>query len=487
MPTSNALPESGILPRHLPIIAALVESQADGVAVFDNERRVVIANPAMSSMTGLPREGFYLQELTRLFQEHHVKIDEKLNEAITKRKATSLEEISLVKFYYEMHISPLIGDDGGVIGGAVILHDITQFKELALAKAEIDRQKTQFETFLECIGDGVVAIDKDWRIVLWNRAAGHISGWDKAEVLGKPFREIVRFIRQRDQSENIAFISDAILKKEIRFMENHTNLIRKDGREIPVGDSAAPVYGTDGEVTGAIIIFRDVTAERDAQLLRSSFAYASHQLRTPVVKALWGLEAARDFTSKKKVRDHMDAAISAVKSIRKMTSAMLETADIDQGRVVPKFGKVGLADVIAAVVESVRKSAASHKIAVKVEPVNKVIGFRSDKKMLAKILHEVMNNAVMYGRKKGKVRVNASLTNGDVVIEVEDDGIGIAEEQQGIVFTKFFRGQNIPSESIGAGLGLFIAKSYAELLKGKIWFTSVEGKGSHFFIRLPIS
>ena len=174
---------------------------------------------------------------------------------------------------------------------------------------EIRQANEKNEILLHSIGDAVVAIDKDWNIVMWNPIATLLTGWGQEEVMGKPFRSFVRFLKEQDRSENILFISEAMLTRRVKNMENHTVLIRKDGSELPVGDSAAPIVDpTTNEVGGAIIVFRDVSADRDAQLIRSSFAYASHQLRTPVTEALWSIEVAKDEVKPGPVKEKMETA-----------------------------------------------------------------------------------------------------------------------------------------------------------------------------------
>ena len=144
------------------------------------------------------------------------------------------------------------------------------------------------ESLLESIGDGVVAIDRYFNIILWNKAAQNISGYASHEALGRPFREIMRLKRESDHSENIVFLEETMLFGKTKSMENSTLLIAKDGREVPVADSAAPVLDPDGKVIGAIVVFRDVTKEREVEIARQEFvSLASHQLRTPLTGIRW--------------------------------------------------------------------------------------------------------------------------------------------------------------------------------------------------------
>lgn len=175
-----------------------------------------------------------------------------------------------------------------ILGAGLFLYRILKDREMI--RIQHDRETV----FLNSIGDGVVAIDRNWNITLLNKAASVITGWSKEEALGKSFCTVVKFIRERDRAEDVSFIEDAMVRKHAVSMVDNTLLIRKDGNEVPVGDSAAPVVGADGEIRGAIIVFRDTSIAREKSRLRSDLAYSAHQLRTPITEALWNLEIAMD-------------------------------------------------------------------------------------------------------------------------------------------------------------------------------------------------
>lgn len=347
------------------------------------------------------------------------------------------------------------------------------------------RQKERI--FLESIGDGLVAIDSHWNITLWNKAASFITGWQEKEVLGKPFRDIVKFIRERDRAENVAFIEEAMMRGEAKAMENDTVVITKDGREIPVGDSAAPIFNRNGEIIGAIIVFRDISIEREAQMLRSNFAYASHQLRTPVNEALWNLEVALEEKDQTKINQDLKTAYLSIKNVHKLVSQLLEVSKLDQGNIVPKTESMKLVDIFEDVLKPLKEKAQERDVEIIVEPISAIAALETDPALLKQVLFEVIENAANYSRPQNKVHITMTAQEKGMLFEVKDAGIGIPEEQQPLIFTKFFRGNNIPRESIGAGLGLYLSREYIKLLGGKIWFTSEEDKGTTFSILVPVA
>lgn len=116
-------------------IASLVESLSNGVIMFDLDQRVTMSNPMAQKMTGLPREGFYLSEFTKLFEE--AVLDEKISQVLQKGQDSQIAGAILSRFTYELFITPVLDHEKKVIGGAIILHDITHLKE-------IDKMKTEF-------------------------------------------------------------------------------------------------------------------------------------------------------------------------------------------------------------------------------------------------------------------------------------------------------------------------------------------------------
>ena len=348
----------------------------------------------------------------------------------------------------------------------------------------IKQQNDWDKILLESSGDGVAAIDRSWNITLWNKAASELSGWSKEEVLGKPVRNFLKFILERDRTENIAFIEEAMLFGIKGIMKNNTLLIKKDGAEFLVGDSAAPIFDQDKKVVGAIIIFRDTSKERESQRLHSDFAYASHQFRTPVTKALWNIEVALGEKDASKKKENLKDAYLAVESINKLSSHLLEVSEIDQQKIILKIESVKLADLFDNLLKLAEKEAKEKNINIIMAPVSVAASIRTDLNLFIKALSEILENAIEYSNPGSEVKVNLIQQENKILIEIQDSGIGIPKDQQQLIFTKFFRGKNIPADSIGGGLGLYIAREYIKLLNGKIWFESEEGGGTTFSILL---
>ena len=173
-------------------------------------------------------------------------------------------------------------------------------------------------------------------------------------------------------------------------------------------------------------------------------------------------------------------------SIRELSEELVEVSEIDQGAIAVKTSDVKLADIFTEIEHILEFKMKAHKVTLAIDHSSAPVTIKVNPKMLKKVLIEVLENAVIYSRENTEAKVVVVTQENNLLIEVTDTGVGITEEEQPIIFTKFFRGSNRPPESAGAGLGLFIAKEYVKLLGGKIWFTSEQGKGTTFYISVPI-
>lgn len=371
-----------------------------------------------------------------------------------------------------------------VFGFIVALTGFFVFRILR-SKAIMKLQSDREQRLIDSLGDGVVATDKKWNITLWNKSASVITGWAKEEVLGKQVHPILKLIRERDRKEVLP-LEYAFVEKKASSLDENTLLVKKDGSEVPVGDSAAPILNDENMPDGAIIIFRDLSEEREANHLRSDFAYATHQLRTPVTEALWNLDVAIDEKDPIKLKEDIEIVHQSLQSVKKLTEDLVDVSEIDQGSVSVSKAPVKLIDILTDVQNKLATKAKKLNVAVFIAPVSPLAAINTDPKFLKKALVEIIENAITYSKPNTEVIVESNFHEKEIIIEVVDTGTGIPEEQQPLIFTKFFRGSNSGKKGAGSGLGLFLAKESIRLIGGKIWFTSREEGGTTFYISLPI-
>ncbi len=366
-----------------------------------------------------------------------------------------------------------------------ILEDVNDEKD------EIDRQRSKLDIILEGIGDGVFAVDKDFIITRFNKVATQLTGFTAKEAVGKKFDEILEFRKEKDDSLYYDFIFDAVKKGDIQTMANHTYVVRKDSSTLAVADSAAPIIDDEGNVSGCVVVFRDVAKEREVNKMKDEFiSVASHQLRTPLTGVKWFLQILskeEDGKLSTKQREYIMNVYNSNERMIKLVDDLLSVSRIDTGRKFDiKKKKINLVEVlnntirIQSVIAKVRDI---EIICQKSCPTKLVVNADADK--LMEVFSNILSNAIKYSKDKGKVMIGYKEEKESYVFSIRDNGLGIPEEQQDKVFSKFFRAENVKKHQVGGtGLGLYIAQSIIDAHGGDIWFESKESKGTTFYIKI---
>jgi len=185
-------------------------------------------------------------------------------------------------------------------------------QQLAQANVTLQVSEEKLAVTLHSIGDGVIATDAEARVTLLNTEAQQLTGWTMAEALGRPIDEVFHIVNQETRKPTIIPVADALLHGTVQGLANHTVLIARDGSEHAIADSCAPIRNGDGRVVGAVLVFRDVTADYAAQqaLSESELQYrelfeGSRDALMVLVPPLWhytdvNQEAVRMFAAAQK-------------------------------------------------------------------------------------------------------------------------------------------------------------------------------------------
>jgi len=374
-----------------------------------------------------------------------------------------------------------------------ITEDLKYERNLAVAN---DRKSS---AILKSIGDAVFAIDIKERITLFNPVAEKISGYSRDEALGKPYHEVLHFELEKDGSTNSHFIRRALVGHSTS-MANHTVLVCKDGKRVPVADSAAPIVDSRGRVTGAIVVFHDVTTEYQLDKAKSEFVtLASHQLRTPISSISWLAEmllAGDAGPLSKEQRTYIEQLYASNQRSIDMVDAMLMVSSLDLGPITVRPEPIKLAALIKMLVVWQQQRFTGEKtLHIHESYAPDVPELSVDPDLMRNILGSLLNNAFKYTPDGGEVSVSIELSpvklspksRGSVVITIKDTGYGIPTLEQDKLFAKLFRSSNIKKKDTdGTGLGLFIVKKILEQVGGTIQFQSTENKGSTFSVLLPL-
>ena len=387
-------------------------------------------------------------------------------------------------------------DNGKIIAIVGILTDITERRKIEnkvkKQSTKIAQQKDKLETIIQGIGDSVFVVDKDLNIILSNKAASDISGFSEKEAMGKKYTDVLKFVFESNTKKiNDSFVNKAIKTGKVQTMENHTLLITKKGKQIPVADSAAALKDKDGKVIGCVVVFRDVSEERMIDRIKTEFvSIASHQLKTPLTSIKWMSELLLKVKMNKKQSECVSDIHHISIKLLELVGELLDVSHIETGR---KFEitkkKTDISKIIESILEENKKLSDDKKISIiTCKCLSKKLSMNIDGDKINQVFANLINNAIKYTNKNGKIEIDCKKKGNKITFEIKDNGIGIPSNQKKRMFEKFFRADNATKHEIeGTGLGLYIAKSILEAHDGEINFDSKEDEGTTFYVTLPVN
>jgi len=358
---------------------------------------------------------------------------------------------------------------------------------------EAKREKDKILTIVQGIGDAVFVVDQEKNLIIFNGKAEELSGFSKDEALGKPYKKILHFVLEKDGSVNDTFVNQAFATGKTQEMTNHTQLVRKDGSKIAVADSAAPLKDKTGAVIGCVVVFRDISREREIDKMKSDFiSVASHQLKTPLAGIKWMSQILLDGKDTKPSKKQKEYLLDIYRSNERMiglVNDLLDVSHIENGsRSDIKKQKTDIVTIVEEILQENKQLILAKKLNIircKNTP-NKLL-LNIDGGKIKQAYNNIINNAIKYSKDGGQIDIGCEHKKNSTLFFIKDNGVGIPRNQQAKIFNKFFRASNVSvQETDGTGLGLYIAKSIIEAHEGKIWFESTENVGTTFFFELPI-
>jgi len=355
-------------------------------------------------------------------------------------------------------------------------------------------EESRLNAILSSMAEGLVAIDEKRKVILMNQAAGVLLRTAPPEAVGRDIREILIFSREgKELPYEELPIERAIAERNIISVSMLDNLFvrAKNGNLFPVAIMIAPLL-TRGETAGAIILFRDITKEREIDQAKTELvSLASHQLRTPLSAINWYAEMligqeVGALTDKQ--REYLMSLAEANHRMIDLVNALLNVSRIDLGTFAIDPTPVDFASIGKSVLSELEPQVLAKHLTVTVKHDPNLPAVSADPKLVRIIFQNLLSNAIKYTPPSGAVTLSITLTPPNILITVTDTGYGIPSAQQNKIFTKLFRADNIRNKEIeGTGLGLYIVKSIVDASGGKIEFDSLEGKGTTFRVLMPLA
>jgi PAS domain S-box-containing protein len=248
-------------------LAAIVESSEDAILSKNLDGIIQSCNARGEELFGYKATELVGRSIRMLIPpDRQAEEDEILARIRRGERIEHFETVRLAKGGREidvsLSISPIRDGDGRVVGVAKLARDITEPKRLA---RELEAQREWFRVTLSSIGDAIIASDPDGRVTYMNEAARHVTGWAANDAIGQPLAEVFNIINEKTRQPVENPTALVLRTGRIVGLANHTVLIDRNGVERPISDSAAPIRRADGGILGVVLVFRDVTEERQAE------------------------------------------------------------------------------------------------------------------------------------------------------------------------------------------------------------------------------
>lgn len=357
-----------------------------------------------------------------------------------------------------------------------------------LRTQQVEAAKSQ--SILEGIADGVMVADANGRIILFNAAAGRILSVTRSQALGRRLDEMLGLYgtMARDWLTQVNKWREHPKDYETgEFLAERLHLERR-----VVSVHLSPVISKGHEFLGTVSVFRDVTAEVEAERAKTEFvSTVSHELRTPMTAVkgyvdLLLMGATGDLSDQQ--QHFLDIIKTNTDRLTTLVNDLLDISRIETGKIELEMEPLDMVSIIEQVALTIRPKAEEkglHVHAVVPPALPKVFG---DPDRVIQILTNLVGNAYKYTPTGGVVSVNAYVRDEMVHIAVADTGIGISAEDQRKIFERFFRVDDpLVHEEAGTGLGLSIAVSLVEMHGGEVMVESEAGEGSIFTFTLPLA
>lgn len=501
----------------------LIEEMKEGAVMLSEDNIILYCNSGFAKMMELPLEKLVgsnienrvsptfkkaFKEILAQCRAHSKKVAE------TKGITFIANDNTIVPT--QISVNSLNMDKGTTT--FIVVTDLTQHmqeevktytSDLEKAGTALFESEQRWSTTLASIGDGVIATEVSGRITFMNSAAEQLTGWSIKQATNKLVPEIFRIVNEQTKKFVEDPVARVLSKGRVVGLANHTILIRKDGTEIAIDDSGAPIKNKQGKITGVVLIFRDVGKRREleqkleaytnnleslvqerGEKLKSAERLAAigatagmvgHDIRNPLQAIIGDLFLAREELKQmpknkrgRAMEESLDAIEENIYYINKIVSDLQDYTR----PLKPTLEKIKIKELIdnTIIVNNIPE-----KIKIELVADERLI-LNADPAYLRRALTNLIVNAIQAMPNGGKLTIEAHTIDTKTIISVKDTGVGIPQDIKSNLFTPLFT-----TKAKGQGLGLAVVKRLLEAMHGSITFESQVENGTTFIITIPAS
>lgn len=359
-------------------------------------------------------------------------------------------------------------------------------RSASLKQAQLDHER--LTSLVNSMADGVLAVDKEMKVVLSNGAALNILDVNSS-LRGKRLATVLKPV---DKSKQKVDIERMVEDTKTPTTTRDLLLSYDDDSTINLYLSIAPVHLGYGRASqnGYVLLLRDITREKSLEEERDEFiSVVSHELRTPIAIAEGNISNARFIADKsadiEQVKQALKEAHNQILFLADMINDLATLSRAERGKLEITSEAIDVPTLVKELQTAYEPQAAEHKLTFKSEVKTGVTTLQSTTLYVREILQNFLTNAIKY-TEQGGVTLTAEPKEGGVLFKVSDTGIGISKSDQEKVFDKFFRSEDFRTrKTSGTGLGLYVTIKLAHMLHADIDLESELNKGSTFSIFIP--
>jgi PAS domain S-box-containing protein len=358
---------------------------------------------------------------------------------------------------------------------------------------ELAASKGQLEGILENTADGIFLQDELRNVLYINDVCAglfDISLHDmKKTISGQQLDRNVTLKTENGKTLTLSEISESVMKKK----ELHARLVvkvtyKKDGKDKWLLLKTTKINKKSHSQPRIITTIHDITSEKELDLRKDYFiSIASHELKTPITSLKLFVELLRSHIEKsadKRSTLYIRKITEQTGRLQTLIMELLDVSRIQKGKMQYKEELLRVDELLKNTVQDLQLFSASHELKlISILPCT----VRGDRFRLYQVITNLITNAVKYSPQQNKIIIRMKKRGKQVVVSVQDFGIGISKDQEEKIFDRFYQvmEENMKT-STGLGMGLFISREIVEKHNGKIWVESTKGKGTTFFFSLPI-
>lgn len=343
-------------------------------------------------------------------------------------------------------------------------------------------------SLVNSMADGVIAVDGQMRVVIYNGAAMNILNRNDS-IQDKHLGTIFHPIDKEGHPVEVKTLIDAAV---VPTTNRDLRLEYDDGSTINLYTSIAPVrlgFGASG-LRGYVILLRDITREKSLEEERDEFiSVASHELRTPIAITEGNISNAQFIAEKDgdltKIKQALEEAHNQILFLAQLVNDLSTLSRAERGKLTLDVEPIDVNELITDILHNYEKEAAAKNLKISAHVAGITAPLLSSKLYVREVLQNFLTNALKY-TEKGSITISAKAAENGVIFTVSDTGIGISHSDQKRVFQKFFRSEDFRTRKTnGTGLGLYVTSKLARLLQATISMESELNKGSSFSVSVP--